>query len=111
MLSPPSSRRAISADRSASRLRRSASSARARAAPASELTTAAATRKTASATQFSPSAIVNSPVGGMWKKLNAAALSRAVKRPSQRPQYAETTSTASMYTTPVDSTGTASRSP
>ena len=47
---------------------------------------AAATTKIASATQCSPSAIVNSPVGGIWKKLNAAALSNAVSSPSHNPQ-------------------------
>ena len=35
-------------------------------------------KNTTSATQFSPPAIVNRPVGGMWKKLNASALSSAV---------------------------------
>jgi hypothetical protein len=50
------------------------------------LVTSAATMKTASATQFSPSAIVNSPVGGMWKKFQAAALRSAVSSPSQSPQ-------------------------
>ena len=85
-LCPPSSSRASSADRSASWLRRSASSARARAAPASVLVTTAATRNTTSPSQFSLSAIVKRPVGGMWKKLNASALSTAVASPIQRPQ-------------------------
>ena len=58
----------------------------ARAASASVLATTAATRNTTSATQFSPSAIVNWPVGGMWKKLNAAALRTAVPSPIQTPQ-------------------------
>ena len=93
---PPSSRRAISAVRSASWRRVSASSARARAAPASPLITIAATKKTASATQFSPSAIVKRPVGGMWKKLKAAALRTAVSNPAHRPQKLDTNSTASM---------------
>ena len=46
----------------------------------------AAIRKTASATQFSPSAIVNLPVGGMWKKFQAAAPMIAVSSPITRPQ-------------------------
>ena len=93
---PPSRMRAISAVRSASARRVSASSARARAAPASPLITAAATRKTPNANQFSPSAMVKPPVGGMWKKLNASALSSAVSRPNQRPKMLDTNSTASM---------------
>jgi hypothetical protein len=47
--------------------------------------TTAATRNTSSATQFSASAIVNCPVGGMWKKLNAAAAATLVARPSHSP--------------------------
>ena len=81
----PSSSRASSAARSASRRRSSASCARARAWPERVETTAAATRNTTSATQFSPSAIVNWPVGGMWKKLNAAAAAKPVASPSSRP--------------------------
>jgi hypothetical protein len=45
-------------------------------------------------TQLRESAIVNVPTGGMWKKLNAAALNSAVESPNARPQYAETSSTA-----------------
>ena len=96
MLPPPSSRRAISAVRSASLRPRSASSALAVAVPDSVLTTRATTTNTASATQFSPSAMVNCPVGGMWKKLNASALRTAVSTPNQSPQRLETSSTASM---------------
>ncbi len=40
----------------------------------------------ASATQFRLSEIVKRPVGGRWKKLNAAALSSEVARPSASPQ-------------------------
>ena len=93
-LSPPSRRRAISADRSASRRRRSASSARERASPARVLTTPAATRNTTSATQFSPSAIESLPVGGMWKKFQASAPATAVGSPSQSPQLLATSRTA-----------------
>ena len=50
------------------------------------LVTTAATRKTTSATQFSPVGDREPPVGGMWKKLNARALSTAVARPIHRPQ-------------------------
>ena len=85
-LDPLRSTRASSADRSASLRRRSASSARLRAAPARLLVTVAATRKVTSATQFSPSAIVNRPVGGMWKKLKASALTTEVASPIHRPQ-------------------------
>ena len=52
------------------------------------------------------SAIVNRPVGGMWKKLNARAAATLVARPSQRPQYVDTSSTASRYSTPSE-TGSA----
>ena len=92
---PPSSVRASSAIRSASRRRASASWARLRASSASVLAIAAVTRKAASATQFRESAIVKRPTGGMWKKLNARALSSAVSSPSRRPQKIETTITAS----------------
>ena len=51
-------------------------------------------RKTTSATQFSPSRIVNRPVGGMWKKLKASALARAVATPRAQPQIEDTSSTA-----------------
>ena len=67
---------------------------RTRARSASVLATSAAMKKTPSATQFSPSEIVKRPVGGMWKKLKASALARAVAAPSQPPQSEETSSTA-----------------
>ncbi len=95
MLPPPSRSRAISAVRSASCRPRSASSPRLRAAWERLLTTNAATTNTPSATQFSPLAIVNWPVGGMWKKLNAAALSTAVATPSHMPHRLDTRRTAS----------------
>ena len=69
--------------------------ARLRATCASELAPAAARKKTASATQFSPSAIVKRPVGGMWKKLKASALTTAVASASHAPQTVATTSTTS----------------
>ena len=83
---PPSRSRAISAVRSASRRRVSASSARARAESANALIATAAMKNTASANQCSPSRMVKPPVGGMWKKFQAAALISAVSRPSQSPQ-------------------------
>ena len=92
---PPSRVRARSAERSASRRRCSASLARERASSATALATTAATRKIASATQFWPSAIVKRPVGGRWKKLNAAALAMLVADPSRSPHTVETSSTAS----------------
>ena len=55
----------------------------------------AATRKTTSATQFSASSIVKRPVGGMWKKLNASALTTLVPTPSAAPQTIATISTPS----------------
>ena len=80
----------------------------ARARPASDSVdaTTAATRNTTSATQFSASAIVNRPVGGMWKKLNASAAATLVARPSHSPQSVETSRTASRYRTPSE-TGSA----
>ncbi len=93
-LVPRSSSRAISAARSASWRRSWASRVRTRARSASVLATSAAMKKTPSATQFSPSEIVKRPVGGMWKKLKASALARAVAAPSQPPQKDETSSTA-----------------
>ncbi len=98
----PSRTRASSAARSASRPRCSASCARCRAASARLEAAAATTRNTTSATQFSASAIVRRPVGGMWKKLNATALTRLVAMPSGAPQTIETSSTPSRYTTPSD---------
>ena len=59
----------------------------------------------ASATQLRLSAIVNRPTGGRWKKLNAAALASEVSNPSPSPQAAETSSTASRYTTLSDTAG------
>ena len=67
--------------------------------------TTATNMNAASATQLRLSAIVNSPTGGRWKKLNAAALSTAVKMPSARPQYVATSSTAGRYTTLSETTG------
>ena len=67
-------------------------------------------RKTTSATQFSASAIVNRPVGGMWKKLNAAALTRLVATPSHAPQTIEIRSTPIRKTTPSDTDGAISPS-
>ena len=69
------------------------------------LTAAATIVNAPSATQLRLSAIVNRPVGGRWKKLNAAALSSDVTMPSARPQYADTSSTAGRYTTLSDTTG------
>ena len=92
---PLSRTRAISALRSASRLRRSASSARARAEEASCDVTTAAMRNTPRATQFCSSPIVSRPVGGMWKKLNASALATAVPIPSLKPQKVDASSTGS----------------
>ena len=83
------------AARSASSRRRSASAVRVRARSATADATDAATRKTPSATQCAESSIISRPVGGMWKKLNAAALSRLVSRPIASPQYTATSSTAS----------------
>ncbi len=94
-LGPPSSVRASSAIRSASRRRASASCARLRASSASVLAIAAVTKNAASATQLRESAMVNRPVGGMWKKLKAAALTSAVNSPQRRPQKIETPITAS----------------
>jgi hypothetical protein len=91
-----------SAARSASRRRRSASRARVVARSDRVEATTAATRNTSSATQFSASAIVNCPVGGMWKKLNAAAAATLVARPSHSPQIVDTRSTASRYRTPSE---------
>ncbi len=88
-----SSSRAISAARSASRRRSSASAARARARSATELASSATARNTPSATQFWPIATVNRPVGGMWKKLNASALTIDVIAPRTLPHAVETTST------------------
>ena len=70
-LLPRSSSRAISAARSASRRRSCASRVRARATSATELAIRATTKKAIRATQLRESLIVNSPVGGRWKKLNA----------------------------------------
>ena len=70
-LFPRSSSRAISAARSASRLRASASRVRARVTSATELASTATTRNAISATQLLESLIVNCPTGGRWKKLNA----------------------------------------
>ncbi len=70
--SPSSSSWASAAARSASARRRSASSARERASSASALANNATIMNAARATQLRPSTIVNLPVGGMWKKLNAA---------------------------------------
>jgi len=50
------------------------------------LATTATIVNAASATQLRPSTIVNRPVGGMWKKLKAAALSRDVSSPRAIPQ-------------------------
>ena len=47
---------------------------------------AATARNTPAPPSSRRSAIVKRPVGGMWKKLNASALSSDVARPSQRPQ-------------------------
>ena len=104
-LFPRSKRRAISAARSASRRRSSVSRARARVTSATELASPAATRNAISATQLLELRIVNWPTGGRWKKLNAAALHTAVAKPSHAPQMIDTTSTASRYTTPSDTTG------
>ena len=104
-LSPRSSRRAISAARSASRLRASASRARARDTSATELASSATTRNAHSATQLLESRMVNRPTGGRWKKFSAAALSTAVATPSQPPQITDTISTAGRYTTDSDTTG------
>ena len=78
---------------------------RARVTSATELASTATTRNATSATQLLESLIVNCPTGGRWKKLNAAALSTAVATPSHAPQMTDTTSTASRYTTPSDTTG------
>ena len=53
----------------------------------------ATARNTPSATQFWPIAIVNRPVGGMWKKLNASALATDVTAPRTLPHAVETRST------------------
>ena len=66
-----------------------------RANSASVLAIDAVTKKAASATQFRESAIVNCPIGGRWKKLNAAALASAVSKPRRSPQKIETPITAS----------------
>ena len=58
------------------------------------LTAAATIMNAPSATQLRLSEIVKRPVGGRWKKLNAAALSSEVTSPSASPQYADTSSTA-----------------
>ena len=84
--SPSSSSWARAAARSASARRRSASSARERASSARALANSATIMNAARATQLRPSTIVNSPVGGMWKKLNAAALSSDVSSPRAMPQ-------------------------
>ena len=94
-LSPPSSTRAISAVRSASRRRRSASSVRERAVPARVEVTAETARKTARATQFCSSASVKLPVGGRWKKLKARALTIDVAAPSTKPPELDAISTGS----------------
>ena len=76
-------------------MRRSASRARAWTLSASRLATTAATRKTPSATQFPSLATVKRPVGGRWKKLNAAALATAVATPNHIPHRIESSRTAS----------------
>ena len=68
---------------------RSASTARERASSATLLLTTAAIMKAARATQFSSSAIVNRCSGGMWKKLNAAALRTDASNPRRQPQTIE----------------------
>jgi len=83
---PARSSRANAAARSASLRRLSASCARLRAMSAIVLTTIATIMNAASATQLRLSAIVKRPVGGMWKKLKAAALSREVAMPRASPQ-------------------------
>ncbi len=70
----PSRTRAVAAARSASRRRCSASAACPRARSPRPDAMTAATRKTPRPTQSVDSAIAKRPVGGMWKKLNAAAL-------------------------------------
>ncbi len=69
------------------------------------LTATATIVNAASATQLRLSAIVNRPVGGRWKKLNAAALSSEVPSPRASPQYADTSRTAGRYTTLSETTG------
>ena len=81
--------------RSASARRRSASIARARGALAHGARDDRGDEEGGDAIQLRLSATVKRPTGGMWKKLNAAALRTAVAMPSQAPQNADTITTAS----------------
>src|SRR5205807_177832 len=85
--------------------RSSGLSARLRASSATVLATAATVTNATSATQSRPSATVKCPTGGMWKKLNARALTSDVSRPSRSPQRTETRTTAGRYTTPSETPG------
>jgi len=75
------------------------------AAPVAQTLQAVAAEKILVVVAAEPGRVDARPVG----QLNARALATAVPRPAHRPNHVETSSTASRYTTPVETTGTTSR--